>query len=175
MLARPCRIRTGIVSSMVDEYLDAEFTDGECAKECPDLSFLAHRPCWQRQASCRGTGTDLWFPTVNEAGAPPQVAPWVLQLHREGRPWDKLAKEVDWGLSVVGTPVWFAAVKFGVSGWQALRSPVVMCATEALEDPEWSVSRAGDATPIITSKVGRPMATGESSPLTGGIGGVKRE
>ncbi len=50
--------------------------------------------------------------TVNEAGAPPQVTPWVLQLHRKGRPWDKLPKKVDWGLSVVGTPVWFAAVQF---------------------------------------------------------------
>ncbi len=54
---------------MVDEYLDAEFTDGEYAKECPDLAFLTHRPCWQRQASCRGTGTDLWFLTAGTSKA----------------------------------------------------------------------------------------------------------
>ena len=47
---------------MVDEYADAEYTAGTYPDECPDLSLLAHRPHWQRQASCRGAGTDPWFP-----------------------------------------------------------------------------------------------------------------
>jgi WhiB family redox-sensing transcriptional regulator len=51
---------------MVDEHADAEYATGTYAAECPDLSLLAHRPCWQRQASCRGAGTDLWFPVAAE-------------------------------------------------------------------------------------------------------------
>ncbi len=49
---------------MADDDADAEYATKAYAAECPDLSFLARRPCWQRQASCRGTGTDLWFPTA---------------------------------------------------------------------------------------------------------------
>jgi WhiB family redox-sensing transcriptional regulator len=40
---------------------DGEYADGEYASECPDVSQFAQRPCWQRRASCRGVGTDLWF------------------------------------------------------------------------------------------------------------------
>ena len=49
---------------MVDDDADAEYTTETYAAECPDLSLLAHRPGWQRRASCRGAGTDLWFPTA---------------------------------------------------------------------------------------------------------------
>jgi WhiB family redox-sensing transcriptional regulator len=44
-----------------DEYATATYSD-----KCPDLSLFAHRPYWQRRASCRGTGTDLWFPMAGE-------------------------------------------------------------------------------------------------------------
>ena len=98
--------------------------------------------------------------TVNEAGAPPQVTQWVFRLHREGRPCDKLPEEVDWGLSAVGPPVRFAALQFGASASQALSSHMVICAIEALDDPAWSVSRAGDTQPTMTGKVGRPLAAG---------------
>jgi WhiB family redox-sensing transcriptional regulator len=55
--------------SMVDdEYADAEYATATHANECPDLSLLAHRPCWQRRASCRGADTDLWFPTASKTG-----------------------------------------------------------------------------------------------------------
>jgi WhiB family redox-sensing transcriptional regulator len=57
--------RTGMVGSVVDYG----YTDDEYADECPDLSLLAHRPCWQRQASCRGTDTDLWFPVSGTSQA----------------------------------------------------------------------------------------------------------
>ncbi len=112
------------------------------------------------------------------AGAPLQETRWVFQLHREGRPWDKLPAEVDWGLSVVGPSVWFSAVQFGASAWQAVGSPVVIRATEALDDPAWSVSRAGDAEPTMTGKVGGPLADGEefALPVTDWVvGGVKRD
>jgi WhiB family redox-sensing transcriptional regulator len=46
-----------------DEYATATYSD-----KCPDLSLLAHRPYWQRRASCRGFGTDLWFPAAGETG-----------------------------------------------------------------------------------------------------------
>jgi WhiB family redox-sensing transcriptional regulator len=42
---------------MVGSVLDDEYAD-----ECPELSSLTHRTCWQRRAACRGAGTDLWFP-----------------------------------------------------------------------------------------------------------------
>ena len=57
--------RTGMVGSVVDYG----YTDDEYADECPDLSLLARRPCWQRQASCRGTDTDLWFPVSGTSQA----------------------------------------------------------------------------------------------------------
>jgi WhiB family redox-sensing transcriptional regulator len=47
---------------MVDDDSDAEYATETYAAECPNLSFLAHRPGWQRRASCRGADTDLWFP-----------------------------------------------------------------------------------------------------------------
>ena len=116
---------------------------------------------------------------MNEAGAPPQVTQWVFQLHREGRPWDRRPEEVDWGLSAVGAPVWFSALQFGASAWQALESPVVIRATEALDDPAWSVSRAGDTEPTMTGKVGRPLADGHEFALPVAewriVGGVKRD
>jgi WhiB family redox-sensing transcriptional regulator len=46
-----------------DEYATATYSD-----KCPDLSLLVHRPYWQRRASCRGFGTDLWFPAAGETG-----------------------------------------------------------------------------------------------------------
>ncbi len=61
---------------MVDEYADAEYTAGTYPEECPDLSLLAHRPHWQRQASCRGAGTDSWFPM---AGGPNNTAKAVCE------------------------------------------------------------------------------------------------
>jgi WhiB family redox-sensing transcriptional regulator len=55
---------------MVDaEYADAEYANGEYANECPDLFLLAHRPRWQRRASCRGTDADLWFPVAGTSKA----------------------------------------------------------------------------------------------------------
>lgn len=117
--------------------------------------------------------------TVNAPGAPPQVTQWVFQLHREGRPWDKRPDEVDWGLSAVGPPVRFPALQFGASAWLALRSPVVIRATEPLDDPAWSVSRAGDAEPAMTGNVGRPLADGEEFALPVAdwriVGGVQRD
>ena len=61
---------------MVDEYADAEYAAGTYADECPDLSLLAHRPHWQRQASCRGADTDPWFPM---AGGPNNTAKAVCE------------------------------------------------------------------------------------------------
>jgi len=64
---------------MVEEHAAAEYATGTYSAECPDLSLLAHRPCWQRQASCRGAGTDLWFPvaadTVEAARAVCEACP----------------------------------------------------------------------------------------------------
>ena len=54
---------------MVDEHADAEYATEAYAAECPDLSLLVHRPGWQRWASCRGAGTDLWFPTASTTKA----------------------------------------------------------------------------------------------------------
>jgi hypothetical protein len=54
---------------MVGSVVDYGYTDDEYADECPDLSLLARRPCWQRQASCRGTDTDLWFPVSGTSQA----------------------------------------------------------------------------------------------------------
>ncbi len=35
--------------------------------DAPHVSTLTQRPAWQRRATCRGKGTDSWFPTTREA------------------------------------------------------------------------------------------------------------
>ena len=112
---------------------------------------------------------------VNEIREP-KVTEWLFQLHRSGRPWDKRADEVDWAASAVGEPVKFTALQFGVSGWQA-RTPVVIAAAENLDNPAWTVSRPGDATPVMTGLVGRPLQRGEefALPITDAVvGNVSR-
>jgi hypothetical protein len=108
----------------------------------------------------------------------PTESEWLFQLHSEGRPWDKRADEVEWSASAVGTPVRFIAVQVGVSGWYA-KGPVTITAPRDLEDPAWTVSRGSDyRVPIMTGRVGRNLAKGDTFdlPVTDGIvGNVPRD
>jgi hypothetical protein len=107
-----------------------------------------------------------------------ELREYLFRLHRSGRPWDERPDEVDWGATAVGGPVRFRAVQFGSSAWYA-PGPVVITASEALQNPAWTVWRddSADDSPTMTGDVGHALARGEefALPVTGVIvGGVPR-
>jgi len=107
----------------------------------------------------------------------PQIIECEIRLH-SGRPADKGSNELswaDWSETVVGQPVTFRAIAILAEGaWNGPLSPgVEISPPRALDDPYWTVFLPDSrGAPVLTGRVGHPLAIGEAFTLPPGEGGV---
>jgi len=110
----------------------------------------------------------------------PEIIECEIRLH-SGPPAGKGTAEaswVDWSETAVGEPVTFQAIAITSRGaWNGPLPPgVQICPPRALNDPYWTVFLpVSSGVPILTGKVGRPLAIGEEFTLPPGEPGVWKE
>jgi hypothetical protein len=103
----------------------------------------------------------------------PEIIECELRLH-SARPTEAAPSEfswADWAETVVGEPVTFQAIaNIGKAAWSGPLPPgVEISPPVALDDPWWTVFLpAARGIPIVSGRVGHPLAIGEAFKLPPG-------
>ena len=110
----------------------------------------------------------------------PEIIECELRLHVSPPPATPLteARFADWSGTVAGLPVTFRALAITAQGaWNGPLSPGVDIATPvSLADPYWTVFLpASKGVPVVSGRVGRPLAVGECFTLEPGATGIWHE
>jgi hypothetical protein len=115
-----------------------------------------------------------------DTGDRPEIIKCQIRLHT-GRPAGETPDELtfaDWSQTSVGDPVTFEAIAITGKGlWNGALPPgVEIAAPVALDDPYWTVFLpSARSVPIVSGRVGRPLAIGEAFNLIPGVEGTWTE
>ena len=107
----------------------------------------------------------------------PEIIKCQIRLH-SSRPAGEKPNELtfsDWSQTIVGAPITFEAIAItGRGQWNGPLSPgVAIAAPEPLGDPYWTVFLpSARGVPLVSGRVGRSLAIGESFYLLPGVEGV---
>lgn len=107
----------------------------------------------------------------------PEIIECEIRLH-DSRPPQKESGEpwwADWARTTVGEPVIFKAIAIvGKGKWNGPLPPgVEIPASRALDDPYWTVFLPSPTgVPIMSGRVGHPLAVGEVFALAPGVPGT---
>ena len=111
-----------------------------------------------------------------DTGDSPEIIRCQIRLH-SGRPTGEKPDEwtfADWSHTVVGDAVTFEAIAVTAKGlWNGPLHPgVEIMSFVALDDPYWTVFLPdARGVPIMSDRVGRPLAIGEPFNLAAGVEG----
>jgi len=107
----------------------------------------------------------------------PEIIKCQIRLH-SSRPTGEKPNEPtfsDWSQTAIGDPITFEAIAvIGKGQWNGPLSPgVAIAAPVPLVDPYWTVFLpSAGGVPLISGRVGRSLATGETFTLPPGVEGV---
>jgi hypothetical protein len=105
----------------------------------------------------------------------PDIIKCQIRLHSSRPAGEKSAKFADWSRTVVGDPITFEAIAVtGKALWNGPLSPgVEIEAPVPLGDPYWTIFLpSARGVPVLSGRVGRSLANGETFNLPSGVEGV---